>query len=89
MYNENESKQTKVGFIGAGKVGHSLGKYISWISAMRPCDVSLSGYYSKSPASAESAAIFTESKFFDSSIELINNSDIIFLTVPDGIIPIF
>ena len=86
MNNENKSNQTRVGFIGAGKVGNSLGKYISWISLMRPCDVSVSGYYSKSPTSAESAAEFTESDAFKSAAELISNSDIIFLTVPDGMI---
>ena len=77
-------KLTQVGFIGAGKVGHSIGKYISWISSMIPCDVCLSGFYSKSSDSSQSAAEFTESITFGSLTELIENSDIIFVTVPDG-----
>lgn len=88
MNTENNFKQTRVGFIGAGKVGHSLGKYISCMSQGKPCDVNISGYYSKSLASAESAAVLTESKTFNSLAELINNSDIVFLTVPDGMISI-
>ena len=44
----------KVGFIGAGKVGFSLGKYL------KENGVEITGYFSKSPESAKSAAISRE-----------------------------
>jgi len=68
----------KVGFIGAGKVGYSLGKYFSLHA------VSLSGFYSKSSDSSKDAALFTGSSFYSSADDLIKDSDIIFITVPDG-----
>lgn len=70
----------KFGFVGAGKVGFSLGKYFS------DHNLTLSGYYSKSIDSAKEAASFTNSNYFNSIQDLINNSDIIFITTPDGII---
>ena len=45
----------KVGFIGAGKVGFSLGKYF------KTHGVSVVGYYSKTPESAKSAAVLRSS----------------------------
>ncbi|MHC1683786.1 MAG: Rossmann-like and DUF2520 domain-containing protein [Clostridiaceae bacterium] len=67
----------KIGFIGAGKVGFSLGKY--FISN----DIALSGYYSKSVESAKEAATFTSTNFFNSLEEIIDCSDVIFITTPD------
>jgi predicted short-subunit dehydrogenase-like oxidoreductase (DUF2520 family) len=71
-----------IGFIGAGKVGFSLGKYF------KEKGLILSGYYSKNLNSAVEAAEFTNSKAFDSIEELVKCSDIIFLTVPDDLISV-
>ncbi len=70
----------KIGFIGAGKVGFSLGKYLSVNG------IGLSGYYSRNLNSAEEAAEFTGSKAFSTPGELIRESTVIFITVPDGAI---
>lgn len=67
----------KVGFIGAGKVGFSLGKYF------KEKNITVTGYYSKSPESAKSAADFTNTKAYDSIEELLRESDTLFITVPD------
>ena len=48
-----------IGFIGAGKVGFSMGKYLS------DSGEHLSGYYSRTLESAEQAATFTGAKAFD------------------------
>lgn len=68
-----------IGFIGAGKVGCSLGKYFS-----TDPETKIIGYYSRSSQSAEEAARFTDSKSYLDMEELINACDMIFLTVPDG-----
>lgn len=70
----------KIGIIGAGKVGVTLGKYFSINN------LSVTGFYSKNIDSAKDAAIFTESNFFSSVEELVSKSDIIFITTPDGVI---
>lgn len=70
----------KIGFIGAGKVGFSLGKYFSINN------INLTGYYSKSTSSAKEAAKFTNSKFYDSIDSLIMDSDMIFITTPDDVV---
>ncbi|MDO5414130.1 MAG: DUF2520 domain-containing protein [Bacillota bacterium] len=68
-----------IGFIGAGKVGCTLGKYF-----MQDPETNIAGYYSKSGNSAVDAARFTDSKSYLDMKELIDASDMIFLTVPDG-----
>ena len=68
------------GFVGAGKVGFSLGKY------MKDKGVSLMGYASRSRASAHGASVFTESCAFDGLEELLSRCDCVFLTVPDDAI---
>lgn len=70
----------KIGFIGAGKVGFSLGKFLA------RGHVQLTGYYSRRPESAREAASFTGARAYESTEELIRDSDAIFLTVPDGAI---
>ena len=69
-----------IGFVGAGKVGFSLGKYF--------CNnnIKVSGYYSRSLESAKEAAQFTDSKFYVNLNDLTKESDIIFITTPDSII---
>lgn len=68
----------KIGFIGAGKVGFSLGKYLSLYG------IPVAGYYSRNYESAKSAAAFTHSSAFSDLKALLNVSDTLFLTVPDG-----
>ncbi|NLT10095.1 MAG: DUF2520 domain-containing protein [Ruminococcus sp.] len=70
----------RIGFIGAGKVGFSLGKYLAVNG------VEISGYFSRSRSSAEEAAGFTGSAVFDDPGTLAAQSDTIFITVPDGAI---
>jgi len=70
----------KVGFIGGGKVGFSLGKYFSINN------INITGYYSKSSSSAEEAAEFTNSKFYETIDPLIMDSDMIFITTPDDVV---
>ncbi|SMC25829.1 Predicted oxidoreductase, contains short-chain dehydrogenase (SDR) and DUF2520 domains [Clostridium acidisoli DSM 12555] len=69
-----------IGFIGAGKVGISLGKYFSINN------LNLSGYYSKNANSAAEAAEFTNSKHFNDLETLIRYSNLIFITTPDDVI---
>lgn len=70
----------KVGFIGAGKVGCSLGKLFA------ETQHNLTGYYSLTSSSAESAAEFTNSTYFQNLEDLIQDSDTVFITVPDDAI---
>lgn len=68
----------RIGFIGAGKVGFSLGKYFK----TRGIDVS--GYFSRTTAHAQEATDFTETTCYDSLWKIAEESDALFLTVPDG-----
>ena len=68
----------KFGFIGAGKVGFSLGKYL------KENNIDVSGYYSKSQHSSKEAAIFTNTRQYNNLEDLIKNSDAIFITTPDN-----
>lgn len=70
--------QTKIGFIGAGKVGVSLGKFF------REGGLTVTGYYNRHREAAQAAADFTESACFDSAEAVADASDVIFLTVPDN-----
>lgn len=71
----------RIGFIGAGKVGFSLGKYFT------ERNVCVSGYYSRNSNSSKEAAAFTKTKYYKKLDELIKDSDTLFLTIPDGSIP--
>lgn len=70
----------KIGFIGAGKVGFSLGKYFC------EHDLNVIGYFSRNPQSAIQAAEFTGTMYFDDIESIVEASDTLFLTVPDGTI---
>lgn len=70
----------KIGFVGAGKVGFSLGKYLL------QNNIIISGYYSRTFKNTEQAADFTDSQAYDSIDELLNASDVIFITVNDSAI---
>ena len=48
--------------------------------------ITVSGYYSRNIDSAREAADFTHTDFFKNISEIVEKSDIIFLTVPDGAI---
>lgn len=78
MDNVNDKSIDKIGFIGAGKVGFSLGRFFA------EHGIRVTGYYSRHTESARQAAEFTGSKVFEGTKELIENSKVIFLTVPDG-----
>jgi predicted short-subunit dehydrogenase-like oxidoreductase (DUF2520 family) len=67
----------KVGFIGAGKVGVSLGKYFS------EHGITVTGFYSRQLSSSKEAAEFTNSKSFIALEPLITESRIIIITTPD------
>lgn len=67
----------KTGFIGAGKVGFSLGRLFA------ENGIPLTGYYSRQRESAEEAANFTGTHAYSDLCELVQDSDAIFLTVPD------
>jgi predicted short-subunit dehydrogenase-like oxidoreductase (DUF2520 family) len=76
VYREGDS--LKIGIIGAGKVGTTLGKYLCQYG------IEITGYYSRTRESADEAATFTGTSSYSSMEELAKESDTIFLTVPDG-----
>ena len=67
----------QISFIGAGKVGVSLGKYL------KEKGRKVGGYYSLSPESAVWAASFTGTKQFNHLEQIMSSSDMIIFTVPD------
>ncbi|MGM0216149.1 Rossmann-like and DUF2520 domain-containing protein [Enterococcus sp. AZ109] len=74
----------KIGFVGAGKVGCSLGHY--FVSK----GFELAGFYSRKLEAATFAAERTGSQAFSTLEELVAASDWLFLTVSDGqILPVF
>lgn len=80
----------RIGFIGAGKVGFTFGRYIKdrrelvQMNTDSVTELDVGGYYSSSRKSAELAAEFTDTCVYGSLDELCKDSDVIFLTVPDG-----
>lgn len=69
----------KFGFIGAGRVGCSLGKYLKESDA----GWELTGYYSRSIQSAEEAADFTQSIAYAQLPTLVRDCEVLFITTPD------
>lgn len=69
-----------IGFIGAGKVGFSMGKYLTERGEH------VTGYFSRSPHTAQEAAKFTDTRQYFSIEALAEDSDALFVTVPDGAI---
>ncbi len=69
-----------IGFIGAGRVGKTLGRYF-YEKKLKLC-----GYFSKTYENACEAAAFTDSKAFKTIEEVAEESQIIFITVPDSCI---
>jgi len=77
-----ESRSSRrIGFIGAGKAGISLGSYFA------SKGLEISGYSSRTMESALSAARITGSSAFPSLRELIENSDILIISTPDDVLP--
>ncbi|WP_168198198.1 Rossmann-like and DUF2520 domain-containing protein [Crassaminicella thermophila] len=70
----------KIGFIGAGKVGTAFGIYLK-NNGFEVC-----GYYSKTFASAQQAAMLTNSKAVVCVDEIVNTSEILFITTSDDAI---
>ncbi len=70
----------RIGFIGAGRVGFTLGKY------MKEHGAEVTGYYSRTSEHAEEAARFTDTEVYDDPDKLIKDSDYIYLTVSDNAI---
>lgn len=78
LHSKQEVIIIKIGFIGGGKVGFSLGKYL------KENKLNVSGYYSKNVDTIKSAANFTHSKEFYSLLEIALESDILFITTTDS-----
>ncbi len=69
----------KIGIVGAGRVGTSVGKYITEYSAQH----SLSGFYSRTYSNTVKSADFCSTKAFKSLSDLIASSDTFFIAVSD------
>lgn len=70
-----------IGFIGAGKVGTSLGKLFA------NGGLQVTGYFDQHQESARFASDFTGSSTHGTLASICDASNVLFLTVPDGIIP--
>ena len=68
----------RIGFIGAGRMGFTLGKHLKTNGA------GIVGYFSRSTDSAKEAATFTDSSFYETIEALVADCDAIITTVPDG-----
>ncbi len=73
----NKEKLT-IGFIGAGRVGVTLGRYFF------EKKLKVSGFFSKTYEHACDAAKFTHSKAYKTIKELVEDSQVVFITVPDS-----
>ena len=78
--NDVQTERMQIGFIGAGKVGVSLGKYF------KEKGRNVGGYYSLTRASAAWAAAFTQTTCYESLEEIISSCGMILFTVPDSAI---
>ncbi len=72
----------RIGFIGAGRVGCMLGKYLKEHGE----GFTLAGYYSESSESASDAARFTGSEVYGTPEALFADCDAVFVTTPDDAI---
>lgn len=69
-----------IGIIGAGRVGFSIGRFLS------DRNIHIVGYYDSDYDNAVSAAKFTKTDCFSDIEQLVNLSDTLFITTPDSII---
>lgn len=78
----------RIGFIGAGKMGFTLGKHFSEYSCRcgdsSAQEIRVMGYYSRNAQSAKEAAEFTYTKYYEDLYNLVDDCDTLFVTVPDG-----
>lgn len=78
----------RIGFIGAGKMGFTMGKHLADHSRQHKdetlVDIQVIGYYSKSSDSAKQAAEFTDTKYYEDISKLVRDCDTLFITTPDG-----
>lgn len=74
----------KIGFIGAGRAGCGVGKYLC--TKKEQAKLQITGYYSLLANDAKWAADFTDSMFYETVEEVIAASDSIILSTPDGAI---
>lgn len=70
----------KIGIIGAGRAGCSIGKYITVNSDLD----TLTGFYNRSHQKAVEAADFCNTTAFDTLEELVSASNTLFITVNDS-----
>ncbi len=70
---------TRIAFIGAGKVGCSLARYLGQSGAAE-----LAGFFSRSPEHAQEAAAFAGGAAFESPLEAVLAADLVFITTPDA-----
>lgn len=66
-----------IGFIGAGKVGTALGMYLKSNGFL------ISGYFSRSEKSRQQSALLTQSNCYDTMKQLVEASELIFITTND------
>lgn len=66
-----------IGIIGAGKVGVTIGKYLS------QKNIHISGYFSRTQESVNIAALFTNTKVYENISKLAAENDVLFVAVPD------
>ena len=74
----------KIGLIGAGRMGFTLGRHLSDFAKSHAEMLCVEGFYSRNPESAREAARFTGTKYYEDMETLVQACDTIFLTVPDG-----
>ena len=72
----------KIGFYGAGRVGCTLGRYF------REHGLNVTGFYSRNPEHAEEAAQLTGTSRYETCESLLDENDVLFLTVSDKAIPV-
>ena len=72
----------RIGIIGAGRVGTTLGMYLDKSLG----DGIICGYFSRTADSAREAAELTSSEYFEKLSDLVRSSDTLFITTPDGVI---
>lgn len=68
----------RIGIIGAGKVGVTLGKYLT------DAGIVVCGFYSRTKTNAAQAADFVKTNLYEELDDLVRASDTLFITVPDG-----
>ncbi|MGL4848995.1 MAG: Rossmann-like and DUF2520 domain-containing protein [Clostridium sp.] len=78
LYSKGEVIIIRIGFIGCGKVGFSLGKYL------KENGFNISGFFSRNVDSIKNAANFTETKAFFNLLDIVKESDILFITTTDS-----